>query len=495
MFTINTNRLPLLTLAGFAALSGCAAVGPNYKTPSTPVARDFANIREDGLRDDRVEARWWQLFRDPQLSRLVERSLANNPDLRVAIANLKEARALRSETTFDRYPTITAGADYNRRRFSENTFLGRGAELDTYSFGVDVLWELDLFGRIRRSVEARTAELEASEATRRDVVVSLIGEVARNYMELRGTQRQLAVALKNAENQKSTLKLTEIRLEAGRGTELDTSRAREQMKSTMATIPPLEASIKRAIYRLSVLTGQQPQALETELQAPAQLPPTPQLVSIGKPADLLRRRPDIRVAERNLQAATARIGVNTAELFPIVNIVGSNIGFEALQFSDLGKIGSRTYTIGPSISWSAFNWWRVKARIRQADARTEAQLARYEKTVLAALEETENALVNYGRQQVRVQALREAAQASEKAHQLAHLRYEDGIADFLTVLDAERRLLEVQDRLAASETTTATALVAVYKALGGGWELSTAQAEPPKAKVSSSSPNTNANKS
>jgi multidrug efflux system outer membrane protein len=321
-------------------------------------------------------------------------------------------------------------------------------------------------------------------------MVSLIAEVARNYIELRGAQRQLAVAQKNAENQKNTLDLTVVRLEAGRGTELDTSRAREQLNTTIATIPPLETAIKRAIYRISVLAGKQPQALEAELQRAAPLPITPQIVSIGKPADLLRRRPDIRSAERSLAATTARIGVATAELFPIVTVVGTDIGFSALKLADLGDIGSRSYTIGPSITWSAFNWWRVKARIREADARTEAQLARYERAVLGALEETENALVNYGRQQARLSSLRDAAAASEKAHQLAHLRYEDGIADFLTVLDAERRLLEAQDRLAASETSAATALISVYKALGGGWE----NAADPKAKISASPKKTTADK-
>jgi outer membrane protein, multidrug efflux system len=266
------------------------------------------------------------------------------------------------------------------------------------------------------------------------------------------------------------LDLTNALLEGGRGTELDTSRAEAQLTSTLASIPPLETTVKRAIYRLGVLIGQQPTALDAELSQPRPLPALPTLVALGRPEDLLRRRPDIRVTERNLATATANIGVVTADLFPRVTFTGS-IGIQAGSFLGLGQGGSDRFTVGPGIFWAAFDLGRVRARIRAADAQTEASLAQYEQRVLLALEETDGALIDFNRQQARRELLRASAQASEKATSLARLRYQSGVADFLTVLDAERTLLEAQDRLADSETLTATALVAVYKALGGGWEI------------------------
>jgi len=324
---------------------------------------------------------------------------------------------------------------------------------------------------VRRNVEASSDEVDAQEASLRDLGVSLIAEVARNYFELRGLQNQLATAKKNSENQAQTLKITRDRLEGGRGTELDTSRAIAQLDSTLASTLPLESSIHRAIHRLSVLTGQLPGALTEQLSRPAPLPRIPKTIHIGQPAELLRRRPDIRIAERALAAATARIGVATADLFPRVTFVGT-IALEASTFSGVGAASSDSYSLGPRISWAALDLGRVYARIKAADARAEASLAQYEQTVLSALEETENALVNYNREKIRRELLASAAQASVRAHELAHLRFEEGVSDFLTVLDAEFRLLQDQDRLAQSETATATALTALYKALGGGWESS-----------------------
>ena len=314
-------------------------------------------------------------------------------------------------------------------------------------------------------------EVEIQEATLRDLSVSLIAEVARNYFELRGLQNQLAVAIKNAENQTKTVEITQIRLEGGRGTELDTSRAMAQLDSTRAIIPPLEAGIYRAIHRLSVLTGQLPDALTKSLSQTAPLPKIPETIQIGNPAELLRRRPDIRIAERSLAAATASIGVATADLFPRVTFVGT-IALEASMLSAVGAKGSDSYSLGPRISWAALDLGHVYARIKAANANAESSLAQYQQTVLNALEETENALENYNRERARQALLASAAQASIKAEELAHLRFNEGVSDFLTVLDTELRLLQDQDKLAQSETATATALAAVYKALGGGWEVS-----------------------
>jgi NodT family efflux transporter outer membrane factor (OMF) lipoprotein len=458
-----------ILLVVFATLTGCM-VGPNYQEPRTNLSSSFANQDQPGLSNRDAEVFWWRGFNDEKLNQLVDLAIAGNHDLRIATARLREARALWSEAEFDRFPTVTSQGSYSRQRQSEVRAPGvRDRDLDLYNIGFDATWELDFFGRVRRSLEAVSADVEAQEASRRDVIVSLLSEVARNYLELRGAQNQLEVARRNADNQRETLNLTFALLEGGRGTELDTSRAQAQLTSTLATLPPLETRVKSAIYRLGVLTGQQPTAVEQELSDALPSPALPKIVALGQPEDLLRRRPDIRIVERSLAAATARIGVAVADLFPRVTFVGS-VALEAGSFSGIGSRGSDTFSFGPRIFWAAFDLGRVRARIRQADARAEAALAEYEHRVLIALEETETALVNFGRQQFRRDFLRESAQASEKATSLARLRYQYGVSDFLTVLDAERTLLQAQDQLAQSETTTATALVAVYKALGGGWQ-------------------------
>jgi multidrug efflux system outer membrane protein len=308
-------------------------------------------------------------------------------------------------------------------------------------------------------------------------MVSVLSEVARNYLELRGWQYLLAVAHRNTENQRENLDLTLSRAKAGRGTELDTARARAQLDATLAAIPPLEAAVKHSIYRLGVLTGQAPTALEPTLAPEGPLPALPVLTSIGNPAELLRRRPDIRSAERALAAATARIGVATADLFPRVTFNG-NLGWSANHLSGLGRSGTDTYGFGPNITWAALDLGHIRARLNAARAHADAQLAAYERTVLLALEETENALTDFGREQARRDHLRESERSATTAMALARQRYDSGIADFLPVLDAERTQLDTQAQLAQSETRTATTLVALYKALGGGWEIESATNSP-----------------
>jgi outer membrane protein, multidrug efflux system len=305
----------LLVPSLLALLSGCMLVGPDYKMLQTPVSGAFANQAPEGMSTAGVETLWWRGFQDDRLNHLVDLALASNHDLRVATARLRQARALLSETEFDRYPTVTSRAFYTRERASKvQTLPGADRDFELYQAGFDATWELDFFGRVRRSIEASAADVGAAEASRRDVIVSLLAEVARNYFALRGTQNRLAVARRNAENQRQTLALTRTLLEAGRGTELDTSRAEAQWQSTLAGIPPLETAIKAAMYRLGVLIGQPPTTLESELSEPLPLPTLPTLVALGTPADLLRRRPDIRVIERNLTAATARVGVATGDV-------------------------------------------------------------------------------------------------------------------------------------------------------------------------------------
>ncbi|TRW95150.1 efflux transporter outer membrane subunit [Candidatus Methylobacter oryzae] len=461
---------PPAALLCAAILSACA-VGPDYKAPATDAGQAFANASLPEFSTQGPEVAWWKLFEDKDLNELVDRTVRHNRDLQAARANLLEARALYMEAGLNLVPIVSSHANYTDQIRSAGALNNRAfapRDLKLYNIGFDAFWEVDFFGRVRRNVEASSDEVDAQEAGLRDLGVSLIAEVARNYFELRGLQQQLAVAKKNAANQAETLEITRVRLESGRGTELDTSRAKAQLDSTSAIIPPLDNAVHRAMHRLSVLTGQLPGALTEKLSQPAPLPKIPETINIGSPAELLRRRPDIRVAERALAAATARIGVATADLFPRVTFVGT-IALEAATLSGVGAAGSDTYSAGPRISWAALDLGRVYARIKAADARAEASLAQYEQTVLNALEETENALVNYNRARSRRELLSSAAQASVRADELAHVRFAEGATDFLTVLDTELRLLQDQDSLAQSETATATALAALYKALGGGW--------------------------
>jgi multidrug efflux system outer membrane protein len=460
----------LFAAAGLLILAVGCAVGPNYKHPKSAVDSSFANANASAFATNSSVVEWWHGFEDATLNDLVLASIRSNHDVRIAAANLREARALRRSAQFDLAPTVNATAGYSNRQLSRDALPGvNQRQFELYDAGFDATWELDFFGRLRRSLEAATAGVQAAEANLRDVQVILISEVARNYFELRGAQNELAVARRNAENQNETVKITQARLEGGRGTELDVARARAQLSSTLATIPPLETEIARAIHRLSVLAGEAPTTRAPELNPAAPLPPFPPMVEIGNPESLLRRRPDIRNVERRLAAATADIGVATADLFPRVTFNGS-IGLEASSISGLTGPGADTHSFGPRITWAALDLGHVRARIQAAGARAEAALALYERTVLTSLEETENALVDFGQEQQRRQFLHESVLASQTAAKLARERFENGASDFLTVLDAERVLLEAQDQLARSQTRTATALVAVYKALGGGWE-------------------------
>jgi multidrug efflux system outer membrane protein len=452
------------------ALGGCA-VGPNYHRPETPVDPRFANAGEPGFTETEAVEHYWTGFDDPMLNGLIEDALAHNKDLSAAEANLRAARAAARLAGFDQYPTATLAASYTHSLDSREQLPGidmHDREFDAAQAGFDGLWELDLFGRVRRNVEAARGDLGAAAATLQDARVSVIAEVARDYFILRGLQDQLALTERNADNQFSSLKITRNRLEAGRGNELDTSRAEAQWQTTLASIPSLQASIATTCYRLSVLSGRQPTALNASLASLAPMPALPPLNAIGTPEQLLRRRPDVRVAERRLAAATARVGVAVGDLFPKVTLLGE-VGYFAPTFGDFGKSEARFFSIGPSISWAAFDLGRVQARISSAKAQTDQALAVYEGAVLGALEDTEGALISYGRSQSRREALQVAAAASDKAADLARKRFEGGLIDFLEVLDAERTALSAELLLSQSRTDAATSLIAVYKALGAGW--------------------------
>jgi len=451
-------------------LGGCA-VGPNYHRPETPLDAHFANAGEPGFTETEAVEHYWTSFDDPMMTGLIDDALAHNKDLSAAEANLRAARAARRLAGFDQYPTVNLAGSYTHNLDSQEQLPGvdmHDREFDAAQAGFDGLWELDLFGRVRRNVEAARGDVGAAAATLQDARVSVIAEVARDYFILRGLQDQLTLTQRNADNQFSTLKLTRNRLEAGRGNELDTSRAEAQWQTTVASIPSLEATIATTCYRLSVLTGRQPMALSASLSSLAPMPALPPLNAIGTPEQLLRRRPDVRVAERRLAAATARVGVAVGDLFPKVSLVGE-VGYFAPTFGDFGQSEARSFSVGPSISWAAFDLGRVRARISSAKAQTDQALAAYEGAVLGALEDTEDSLISYGRSQSRREALRIAAAASDKAADLARKRFEGGLIDFLEVLDAERTALSAELLLSQSRTDAATSLIAVYKALGAGW--------------------------
>lgn len=459
----------VLPLAVALAVAGCA-VGPDYEKPATDVGQSFA-AADAAYASTEPLRQFWEVFDDATLNSLVGFSLRTNHDLRIALANLNQARALRRETQLDLVPTVTAEASRTKARASaDETATGEPLTTTLNRGGFDAFWELDLFGRVRRNVEASRASEQAVAADLRAVQVSVAAEVARNYFELRGAQEQFAVAQRNADNQAQTLKIAQVRFEAGRGTEFDTARAQVLLNNTLATLPQLQARIDNTIHRLSVLAGEQPNALRDMLAPTAALPELPRLVQIGKPEDLLRRRPDVKAAERRLASATALIGVAEGDWFPRVSFTGE-IGFAANSGDRIGDAATATYAYGPSIQWAALDMGRVQARVNQAKAGEQAALAQYEQAVLRALEETENALVSYRETRRQLDYLHASARASNRATELAHKRFDGGATDFLDVLDSERSQLVVEASLSQARTDAATQLIALYKALGGGWEV------------------------
>ncbi len=347
---------------------------------------------------------------------------------------------------------------------------GAGRQSNFYQAGFDASWELDVFGGIRRGIEAADAEVEATVEARRDVLVTLLAEVARNYVDVRGLQAQIGVARQNLEAQKKTLELTQARLQAGRAAELDVVRAQAQVSTTASLIPLLDARRIQATHRLAVLLGREPGSLREELLKAAAIPAPPPEVPVGLPSDLLRRRPDLRRAERELAAATSRIGVATAELYPKFSLTGV-FGLESIDASDFVKAGSRAWSVGPTIRWSLFQGGRIRAKIEVENARQEQAAILYERSILVALQEVEDALVAYAKEQAHRAELAESVAATLKAVDLADQRYTQGLADFLSVLDAQRSLYGTQDALIQSEGRISGHLVALYKALGGGWVL------------------------
>lgn len=469
--------IPSLRISALALgllLAGCT-VGPDHVRPELATGDSFLRAEAPAAStpssDVSTEAAFWRRFEDPLLSGLVDDALRANHDLRIGLARLDQARALSRQSRLDLFPTITAEAGASESRASADQAPGvPRADRDTPSRDAAALlsWELDLFGRVRRGVQAQRADSDAIAADLAALQVSVVAELAQAYFDLRGRQAQLAVARGNAQNQRSSSELVATWLEAGRGTELDTARANAQLESTLSRIPALEAEVAALMHRIAVLTGRTPDALAARLEAAQPLPVLREPVAAGTPADLLRRRPDIAAAEHRLEAATARIGVATADLFPRFTL-GGLIGSQAASGGDLFERDGETRLVALGIDWSFLDVGRVRARLAAAEADADEHLARYQQTVLRALEETETALARYRHARAERVHLEAAAAASARGAELARLRFEGGLVDFLQVLDAERARLEAEDRLAQSQARTATALVAVYRAMAGGW--------------------------
>ena len=404
------------------------------------------------------DAQWWHQFDDPVLDTLEKTAQESNHDVRIAVARFDQSRAFFRDVALDRFPTVTANAFVDKRKEFE-------VESTTYRAGFDAFWELDLFGRVRSQVQSAKANAESFEASLDDVRVVIAAEVARNYFELRGLQQQLEVAERSLTNQRETLRLTTKRRDAGVGEELDVARAAANVAATDASLPPLRTAIAERLHRIAVLTGKRPGELETDL-SPRAYPPLAKALPLGEPETFLQRRPDVRAAERRLASAAAREGVAAADLYPRVTITGL-LGFLAGRGSLFGESESRTWAVTPALSWAAFDLGSARAQLSGAEAGTREATAAYEQTVLRALEETENAFVNYREEQQRLMKLNEQARESARASGIARARYREGVADFLALLDAERTQLQAEDAVAQAESHVFTSVVAVYKSLGG----------------------------
>lgn len=448
------------------ALAACA-VGPDYKAPNTAPAH-IAAAEKGNFDRSRQQTIWWQQFDDPVLNQLVEKSLKDNRELRVAFARLKSARAIRDDVANDAMPVITSRASSDLGKGQQPGLTERRVNSERYDLGLDMAWEVDLFGRIQRQLESSDADQDAAEADLYQLQVTLIAELVDAYGQLRGAQLREHIARDNLKNQQDSRGITAQLRDAGVGNELDVVRADARLAGVEASVPQLQAEQIRQRNRIATLLGERPDRLSVDL-SPAKLPAIAKALSIGDPTQVLRQRPDIRAAERQLASSTARIGVATADLFPRVSLTGF-LGFTAGRGSQIGSSAANAWALGPSITWAAFDLGSVRARIRGADADAEGALANYEQQVLLALEESENAFSDYDKRQQRLVSLIRQSEASRAAANLASVQYREGTADFLVLLDAERERLAAEDAQAQAEIDLYHGIVAIYKALGGGWQ-------------------------
>lgn len=455
------------------ALAACA-VGPDYKTPETSAA-DIKSVSQGNYDRARTQTLWWQQFDDPTLNQLIGKALDGNRDLRVSFARLRAARAIRDDVSNDAMPVITSRASADIGRAQQPGFNDdRRSNAERYDLGLDMAWEVDLFGRIRRQLEAADADQQVAEGNLYQLQVTMIGDLVDAYGQLRGAQLREDIARANLKNQQDSRTTTVALRDAGVGNELDVVRSDARLAAVEATIPQLQAEQVRQRNRIATLIGERADTMSVDL-APAKLPAIAKALQIGDPSQVLRHRPDVFAAERTLAGYTARVGVATADLFPRVSLTGF-LGFTAARGSQIGSSAANAWTLGPSITWPAFDLGSVRARLRGAKADADGALASYEQQVLLALEETENAFSDYDKRQQRLVSLIRQSESSRAAANLAGIQYREGTVDFLVLLDAERERLSAEDAQAQAEIDVYHGIVAIYKALGGGWQPQQPQA-------------------
>jgi NodT family efflux transporter outer membrane factor (OMF) lipoprotein len=488
---------PLAACLGVTALAGCT-VGPDFKRPDWASPESWFAGPKEALRPppsvlvaEPVDPNWWTLFRDPVLTGLERRVAGENLDVRVAAIRLTESRAQLGVARASEFPTLNGNASYIRQEASNHGIFAaipsaagaNGASgntvggvqsnglnpFDIWQGGFDASWEVDLWGRVRRSVESATATAEAANEAKRSALMSTLAEVARDYIQLRGVQAQLQIARDNVRTARQSLDLTQQRAAGGVTTDLDVANASAQLRTTLSQIPSLEQQEAQSINALSLLLGQPPNALRSELATAKPVPPVPPRVPVGLPSELARRRPDIRLAEAQLHATTADIGVAQANFYPSLSLTGS-FGLQSLQLNHAFDLASKQYAVGPGLTIPIFEGGQLRATLQLREALQQEAAVNFQKTVLQAWHDVDNALTAYKAEQTRRDELIQAVAENRRALTLAQSRYQQGVSDFLTVLDAERSLLAAELQLADSTTVVSSNLVALYKALGGGWE-------------------------
>jgi len=465
-----TLFVALIPVAAVAFFAGCSAVGPDYKQVDVKMSKGWHSELAPGLAGGTLSssdmAIWWSSFNDPVLSELIDRAIKNNLSLKEALARVREARAQRGISQAATLPTIDGSGSISRSSSSENSG-GKGVSTQ-YFTGFDAGWELDIFGGVRRSIEASEATLQINIEDLNDVMVSLLAETALNYIDVRTYQKRLAIADTNLKSQQETYSLVESQYQAGIGSELDVKQALYTLESVRSKIPAMRTALEEAMNRIAVLLGQRPGELHAKLQGQSEIPVSSEDLTVGFPADTLRNRPDIRMAEQEVALRTAEVGVATAELYPKFTLLGT-IALDSLSGGDFLTASSRSWSISPGFSWKLFDAGAIRRSIEVKSAIQEQALIQYQSSVLTALEEVENALVAYAQELELRKTLTSGVDAARDAVKLAQDQYFSGLVDFYDVLDAQRSLFSFEDELAKSNGTVASDMVRLYKVLGGGW--------------------------